>query len=54
VVPSFDVADRKAALATLQAAGCTLVPVGPHAPGEVYVKDPNGVVFDVTERPSGG
>jgi len=54
VVPSFDVPDRKAALATLEAAGCTLVPVGPHAPGDVYVRDPNGVVFDVIERPGGG
>ena len=51
VVPSFDVPDRTAALAALEAAGCTFVPVGPHAPGEVYVKDPSGVVFDVIERP---
>jgi aminoglycoside 6'-N-acetyltransferase I len=51
VVPSFDVPDRKAALAALEAAGCTFVPVGPHAPGEVYVRDPGGVVFDVIERP---
>jgi hypothetical protein len=50
VVPSFDVPDRAAALARLRAAGCTFVPVGPHAPGEVYVKDPFGVVFDVIER----
>ena len=54
VVPSFDVPDRKAALAALEAAGCTFVPVGPHAPGEVYVRDPSGIVFDVIERPSGG
>jgi len=53
-VPSFDVPDRKVALAALEAAGCTFVAVGPHAPGEVYVKDPNGVVFDVIERPSDG
>jgi hypothetical protein len=50
VVPSFDVTDRAAALARLQSAGCTLVPIGPHAPGEFYVRDPNGVVFDVIER----
>jgi uncharacterized protein YciI/catechol 2,3-dioxygenase-like lactoylglutathione lyase family enzyme len=49
VVPSFDVPDRAAALATLQAAGCTLVPIGPHAPGEHYVRDPHGVLFDVIE-----
>jgi len=50
VVPSFDVPDRAAALARLQAAGCTLVPIGPHAPDGVYVRDPFGVVFDVVER----
>lgn len=50
VVPSFDVPDRAAALAALQAAGCTLVPVGPHAPGEHYVRDPYGVLFDLIER----
>jgi aminoglycoside 6'-N-acetyltransferase I len=50
VVPSFDVPDRRAALARLAEAGCTLVPVGPHAPGDVYVRDPHGVVFDVVER----
>src|SRR4051812_27388070 len=49
-IPSFDVADRASALAALQAAGCTLIPIGPHAPGEVYVKDPFGVVFDVVAR----
>jgi len=52
VVPSFDVADRPAALAALQAAGCTLVPIGPHAPGEHYVRDPHGVIFDVIQRPA--
>ena len=52
VVPSFDVPDRAAALARLQAAGCRLVPIGPHAPGEFYVQDPQGVVFDVIERGS--
>ena len=50
VIPSFSVTNRAAALAQLQAAGCTLVPIGPHAPGEFYVKDPHGVVFDVVER----
>lgn len=50
VVPSFDVSDRAAALTQLQAAGCTLVPIGPHAPGGVYVQDPFGVVFDLIER----
>ena len=52
VVPSFDVPDRAAALRALVAAGCTLVPVGPHAPGEHYVRDPHGVLFDVIERPA--
>jgi catechol 2,3-dioxygenase-like lactoylglutathione lyase family enzyme len=51
VVPSFSVKNRAAALARLQSAGCTLVPIGPHAPGQSYVKDPNGIVFDVVERP---
>jgi catechol 2,3-dioxygenase-like lactoylglutathione lyase family enzyme len=41
-------------LTTLQAAGCTLVPIGPHAPGEHYVRDPHGVVFDVIERSESG
>lgn len=50
VVPSFDVVDRQAALAALQAAGCKLVPIGPHAPGEMYVQDPFGIVFDVIAR----
>jgi catechol 2,3-dioxygenase-like lactoylglutathione lyase family enzyme len=49
-VPSFDVPDRAAALTRLQAAGCTLVAIGPHAPDGVYVRDPFGVVFDVIER----
>jgi catechol 2,3-dioxygenase-like lactoylglutathione lyase family enzyme len=52
VVPSFDVPDRAAALRALEAAGCTLVPIGPHAPGEHYVRDPHGVLFDVVERPA--
>ena len=50
VIPSFDVRDRAAALVQLQAAGCTLVPIGPHAPGGHYVRDPFGVIFDVIER----
>jgi catechol 2,3-dioxygenase-like lactoylglutathione lyase family enzyme len=50
VIPSFDVADREAALRHLQAAGCTLVPVGPHSPEGFYVRDPSGVVFDVIQR----
>src|SRR5262245_61720778 len=54
VVPSFDVPDRAAALAALLAAECTLVPIGPHAPGEHYVRDPHGVVFDVIERSENG
>lgn len=52
VVPSFDVSDRTAALARLEASGCTLVPIGPHAPEGVYVRDPFGVLFDVVERQS--
>jgi hypothetical protein len=54
VVPSFDVPNRAAALASLQVAGCTLVPIGPHAPGEHYLRDPHGVLFDVIERPMDG
>jgi len=50
VIPSFDVPDRAAAIERLRAAGCTLVPVGPHAPGEMYVRDAQGIVFDVVER----
>ena len=50
VIPSFSVTNRATALARLQSAGCALVPVGPHAPGKFYVKDPNGIVFDVVER----
>ena len=50
VIPSFNVANRAAALARLQAAGCTLVPIGPHAPGQSYVRDPQGIVFDVVQR----
>lgn len=50
VVPSFDVPDRTAALEVLLAAGCRLVPIGPHAPGAHYVRDPYGVLFDVVER----
>jgi catechol 2,3-dioxygenase-like lactoylglutathione lyase family enzyme len=51
-VPSYDVKNRAEALARLQAAGCSLVPIGPHAPGEHYVRDPFGILFDVVERPS--
>ena len=51
VIPSFSVTNRAAALARLQAAGCTLVAIGPHAPGEFYVKDPHGIIFDVVEAP---
>ena len=54
VIPSFDVADREAALRHLQAAGCTLIPIGPHSPDGFYVRDPSGVVFDVIERRSPG
>lgn len=50
VIPSFDVADRDAAVRHLQAAGCTLVPVGPHSPDGFYLRDPSGVVFDVMQR----
>jgi histidine triad (HIT) family protein len=50
VIPSFDVENRAQALVRLQAAGCSLVPIGPHAPGEHYVRDPFGVLFDVIER----
>ena len=53
VVPSFDVRDRGAALAMLQGAGCSLVPIGPHAPDGFYVRDPFGVIFDVVERDPG-
>jgi len=50
VIPSFSVTNRAAALARLKSAGCALVPVGPHAPGEFYVRDPHGIIFDVVER----
>ena len=50
VIPSFSVTNRAAALARLQSAGCALVPIGPHAPNESYVRDPFGIVFDVLER----
>jgi catechol 2,3-dioxygenase-like lactoylglutathione lyase family enzyme len=52
VVPSFDVPNRAAALERLRNAGCTFVPIGPHAPDGVYVRDPFGVIFDVVERPA--
>jgi hypothetical protein len=50
VIPSFSVTNRAAALTRLQSAGCALVPIGPHAPGGFYVKDPYGIIFDVVER----
>lgn len=50
VVPSFTVLDRGAALASLQEAGCVMVPIGSHAPGEHYVRDPKGILFDIVER----
>ena len=53
VIPSFDVADRAAALVYLQAAGCTPVPIGPHDPEGHYVRDPSGIVFDVVQRDGG-
>jgi catechol 2,3-dioxygenase-like lactoylglutathione lyase family enzyme len=53
VIPSFSVTNRAAALARLQSAGCTLVPIGPHAPGQSYVKDPHGIIFDIVERGTG-
>ena len=52
VIPSFSVTNRATALTRLQSAGCALVPIGPHAPGESYVRDPYGIVFDVVERAS--
>ena len=52
VVPSFEIPDRAAALRALVSAGCTLVPIGPHSPDGVYVRDPHGVLFDLIERPS--
>ena len=50
VIPSFSVTNRATAISRLQSVGCTLVAIGPHAPGEFYVKDPHGVLFDVVER----
>jgi catechol 2,3-dioxygenase-like lactoylglutathione lyase family enzyme len=54
VIPSFDVADREAAVRHLQAAGCTLVPIGPHSREGFYLRDPSGVVFDVIQRDAAG
>lgn len=51
VVPSFSVPNRQLAIEQLVAAGCHLVPVGPHSPDGYYVRAPNGVLFDVIERP---
>jgi hypothetical protein len=39
-------------LERLRNAECTFVPIGPHAPDGVYVRDPFGVIFDVVERPA--
>jgi catechol 2,3-dioxygenase-like lactoylglutathione lyase family enzyme len=50
VIPSLSVTNRAGALARLQSAGCSLVPIGPHAPAGFYVRDPHGIVFDVVER----
>lgn len=52
VIPSYDVTNRDAAIARLVEAGCTMVPIGPHAPDGFYVRDPFGVLFDVIERKS--
>ena len=48
-IPSFDVADYKAARAHLEAAGCETVPVEGY-PGLVYFRDPFGFTFDIVER----
>jgi catechol 2,3-dioxygenase-like lactoylglutathione lyase family enzyme len=50
LVPSFDVDDRDAAIRELVAKGCTLVPIGPHAPGGFYLRDPFGMLFDLVQR----
>jgi catechol 2,3-dioxygenase-like lactoylglutathione lyase family enzyme len=50
VIPCFAVKNRALALARLEAAGCTLVPAGAPTSGQFYVRDPNGIVFDVVER----
>jgi catechol 2,3-dioxygenase-like lactoylglutathione lyase family enzyme len=50
VIPSFSVTSRATALTQLRSAGCSLVPIGPHAPGEFYLRDPHGIIFDVVER----
>ncbi len=52
-VPSFNVADRAAALEYLEAAGCKPVAVASQ-PGLHYLRDPFGLLFDVVERPPGG
>lgn len=48
-VPSFDVADREAALEYLQGLGCKPVYV-PGQPGQFYMRDPFGLLLDVVER----
>ena len=50
VVPSLGVPNRAAALDRLQAAKCSFIPIGPHAPGECCVKDMHGIIFNVIER----
>jgi catechol 2,3-dioxygenase-like lactoylglutathione lyase family enzyme len=50
VIPSFEVADRDAAVRQLEASGCTRIPIGPHSPDGYYLRDPSGVVFDVIQR----
>lgn len=43
-------ASARAAVRHLQAAGCSLVPIGPHSPDGFYLQDPSGVVFDLIQR----
>lgn len=50
LVPSFDVSDRADAFRELVAQGCALVPIGPHAPNEFYLRDPYGMLFDIVQR----
>jgi catechol 2,3-dioxygenase-like lactoylglutathione lyase family enzyme len=53
VIPCFSVTNRAAALTRLQSAGCALVRIGPNTPAKTYVKDPNGIVFELVERVPG-
>ena len=48
-VPSFDVGDREAAREYLQGAGCKPLHVASQ-PGLYYMRDPFGLLFDITER----